>query len=462
MTFVPSGSSPLDIDSVRHRVTGRVIAPGDDDYDAARAVDAAGIDHRPAVIVRVAGTDDVREVLALARETGLELAVRAGGHSAAGHSTVEGGIVLDVRDLTSFQIDVADRSAWAGAGLTARAYTEAAVAHGLATGFGDTGSVGIAGITLGGGMGYLARKHGLTIDQLLAAEIVTADGVVHVVDEAHEPDLFWSVRGGAGNTGVVTKFRYRLHPVDALTGGMLLLPPRPEVLVRLLRLLDEAPDELSGIVNVMPCPPMPFVPPEHHGRLVAMVTLCFVGDPAAAGAAIAPIRALAAPIADLVRPISYPELFPPEPPGETPLAVAHVQFLAGFEEADAALVVERLEASDAPMRVVQLRVLGGAVAQVPPAATAYAHRDQRYVAAVVSLATGPDDLAARKTWVETLARDLRPTPGAYVNFLGDEGPGRVREAYPGATWDRLAAIKRRYDPDNLFRRVQNVPPAAAG
>lgn len=451
----------LDIDALRSRVTGRVLAPGDDGYDEARRVAQPGVDRQPAVIVRVAGPEDVAQVIALARVTGLELAVRAGGHSGAGHSAIEGGILLDVRDLDSLEIDVEGRTAWAGAGLTAGAYTQAVAAHGLATGFGDTASVGIAGITLGGGMGYLVRKHGLTIDQLLAAEVVTADGTVHLVDEASEPDLFWSIRGGAGNTGVVTRFRYRLHPVDQLTGGMLFLPARAEVLAGLVAELDRAPEELSAIINVMPCPPMPFVPPEHHGELVAMVMLCHVGDPETAAAAIAPIRALAEPVADLVRPIAYPELYPPEPPaaGEMPPTAVHVQFLEGFGEAEAAIAVDRLRASDAPMRVVQLRVLGGAAARVPADATAYAHRDQRLVAAIVSAATGPDDLAGRKAWVEALAASLRPAAGAYVNFLEDEGPERVRAAYPGATWDRLASIKGRYDPDNLFRHVHNVPPA---
>lgn len=451
--------APFNPDAVRRRVSGLVLAPGDDGYDQARAVAAGGVDRHPAVIVRVAGTDDVREVIALARETGLELTVRAGGHSGAAHSVIEGGIVLDVRDLTSLEIDADTRTAWAGAGLSARAYSEAAAAHGLATGFGDTGSVGIAGITLGGGVGYLSRKHGLTIDSVLGAEIVTADGQVRIVDDAHEPELFWGVRGGGGNLGVVTRFHFRLHPVDEVTGGMLLLPATAPVLAGALRVLDEAPEELSAIVNVMPCPPLPFVPEERHGTLVVMVMACFAGPAAEAEAALAPLRGLAAPIADMLRPIHYPELFPPDGEGPGPLAVARVLYLDRFDEAAAGLALERLEASDAPMRVVQLRALGGAIASVRSEATAYAHRDRRFMAAVAAFHS-PDDRAARLAWVESLVRDLGPAPGAYVNFLGEEGEARVREAYPGATWDRLAALKRQYDPGNLFRHVQNVPPAA--
>jgi FAD/FMN-containing dehydrogenase len=451
----------LDIAALRERVTGRVLAPGDDGYDEARVVALGGIDRRPAAIVRVAGTADVAAVIELARATGLELAVRAGGHSGAAHSVVDDGIVLDVRDLVSLEVDAEGRTAWAGAGLTAGAYTAAVAEHGLVTGFGDTGSVGIAGITLGGGIGYLVRKHGLTIDSLLGAELVTADGGVRVVDEAHEPDLFWAIRGGGGNLGVVTRLRYRLYPEARITGGMLLLPATPETVAGAMRLLDEAPEALSGIVNVMPCPPMPFVLPEHHGTIVIMALLCFAGPDDEASAALAPLRALATPVADLVRPMAYPELYPADSTDDHPLAVSRTLFLDAFDEDAARLALDRLAALDAPMRVVQLRALGGASARVAVGATAYAHRDRRFMANVAAFCDDEADMVEKLAWVEALARDLGPAPGAYVNFLADEGPARVRAAYPGATWDRLARIKRRYDPDNLFRHTQNVPPAGA-
>ena len=454
----------LDIDALRGRVRGRVLAPGDDGYDQARVVALGGIDRRPAVIVRVVDTADVREVIALARATGLELAVRAGGHSGAGHSVVDAGIVLDVRDLVALEIDAEERTAWAGAGLSAGAYTAAVAEHGLVTGFGDTGSVGIAGITLGGGVGYLVRKHGLTIDSLLGAELVTADGEVHLVDETHEPDLFWAVRGGGGNLGVVTRLRFRLYPEARVTGGMLLLPATPGTVAGAVRLLDEAPEALSGIVNVMPCPPMPFVAPEHHGTVVIMALLCFAGPDEEAAAVLAPFRGLATPVADLLRPMAYPDLYPPDRPNDSPSdhprAVSRTLFLDAFDEGAASLALDRLAALDAPLRVLQLRALGGASARVPVEATAYAHRDRRFMANVAAF-HGDADGAEKLAWVEALARDLGPAPGAYVNFLADEGPERVRAAYPGATWDRLAAIKRRYDPDNLFHHTQNVPPPVA-
>ena len=459
MAFSPTRPAPLDIDAVRGRFTGGVLGPGDDGYDTARVVLIGGVDSHPAAIVRVAGTTDVREGIALARETGHELAVRAGGHSGAAHSTVDGGIVLDVRDLTSLEIDVDTRTAWAGAGLTASAFTQAADAHDLAVGFGDTGSVGIAGITLGGGIGYLVRLHGLTIDSLLGAELVTADGAVHLVDEAHEPDLFWAIRGGGGNLGVVTRFHYRLHPVPEVTGGLFVLPATPQSVAGALRALDEAPEALSGILNVMPCPPLPFAPPEVHGTTVIFGMACFVGPAAEAQAAFAPLRAVAQPIADMIRPIRYPEMYPPEDPEYHPLAVSRTMFLDSFDQSLAAVALERIEAlTSTPVRVLQLRVLGGAAARVADDATAYAHRARRYLANVAAF-HGPDDLAEKTAWVEDLTRALDPVPGAYVNFVNDEGAERVHDAYPPATWARLAEIKRRYDPDNVFHRNQNVPPA---
>ena len=390
-------------------------------------------------------------------ETGLELAIRAGGHSGAAHSVVDDGIVLDLRDLTGLEIDVEGRTAWAGAGLTAGAYTDAVGEHGLATGFGDTGSVGIGGITLGGGVGYLARKHGLTIDNLLAAEVVTADGRVLLADADNHPDLFWAIRGGGGNFGVVTRFRYRLQPVDAIVGGMLILPATPEAIAGFVAASESAGEDLSAIINVMPCPPMPFVAAEHHGATVIFALMCFAGRPEDAEAAYAPFRALGTPLADLVRPMRYPELYPPDQGGYHPLAISRTLFLDTFGVEGARLAIERIAASDAPMRVVQLRVLGGAVARVPDDATAYAHRARRIMVNVASFYAGDDDREQRAAWVEALRADLHPVAGAYVNFLADEGEARVREAYPGATWDRLAGVKRRYDPENLFHLNQNVP-----
>jgi FAD/FMN-containing dehydrogenase len=420
-----------------------------------------GIDRRPAVIARPVDAADVARVIAFVRESGLPLAVRSGGHSVAGHCTTDGGIVLDLRDVRTLEVDTAGRTAWAGTGLTTGEYSKAVGAHGLATGFGDTGSVGLGGITLGGGVGFLTRKYGLTIDSVLAAEVVTAGGDCLHVDSAAHPELFWAIRGGGGNFGVVTRFQYRLHPVERVVGGMLLLPATADVIAKTIDAATAAPEELTVIANVMPAPPMPFVPEAQHGRLAVLVLLCYAGEEDAGVAAVAPFRALAQPIADMVRPMSYPEMFPPEDPSYRPTAVGRTMFLQTVDVGSAETMIDYLQRSDASVRVAQLRVLGGAMARVPSDATAYAHRSSKIMAHVAAFYDGPADKPVREAWVTKFAAALdQGDRGAYVNFLADEGEARVRAAYPGATWDRLAAIKKRYDPTNLFRLNQNVPPAA--
>jgi FAD/FMN-containing dehydrogenase len=442
-------------------IHGSVVWPGDPGYDQARTVMYGGFDQQPAVIVQAADEDDVARVIALARETGLPLAVRSGGHDVAGHSTTD-GIVLDLRRMNSLEIDADERTAWAGPGLTAVELNVATGAHGLAVGFGDAGSVGLGGITLGGGVGYLVRKHGLTIDSLLAAEIVTAGGHRLRADPESHPDLFWAIRGGGGNFGVATRFHFRLHEVPQVVGGMLILPATPEAITGFLAAAEAAPEELSAIANVMNCPPMPFVPEEVHGRLVNMAFMCFAGDATLGERALAPFRDLAPPIADLVKPMPYAEIYPPEDPDYHPLAVARTMFASDVSPDRAEAAVEALTASDASLRVVQLRVLGGAMARVPSDATAFAHRSSRIMINVASFYDGPQDRARRQEWVDDLAARLYDgDDGAYVNFLADEGQERVRAAYPGRTWERLASVKRRYDPENLFRLNQNIPPASA-
>ena len=457
-----TGSDPsaVSIPHLRSLFRGRVIGPDDDGYDEARTLVYGGFDQRPAFIVRVADATDVASVIGVARETGLELAIRGGGHSNAGHSSTEGGIVLDLRDLKALEIDAEARTAWAETGLTAGEYTAAAAAHGLATGFGDAGSVGIGGIALGGGVGFLTRKHGLTIDSLLEAEVVTASGEILRVDEENHPDLFWAIRGGGGNFGVATRFRFRLHEVGTIVGGMLFLPATAEIVARFIEEAESAPEELTTIANVMPAPPMPLVPEEAHGKMIIMAMLAYAGDIEAGERAVAPFRALATPYADMVRPMSYPEMFLPDDDSYHPTAVARTMFVDGVDLGVAETIMENLEASDAPVRVAQLRVLGGAMARVPADATAFAHRTSKIMANVAAFYDGPEDKIVREAWVDGFAEALRQgDDGMYVNFLGDEGEEAVRRAYPGSTWDRLAEIKARYDPTNLFRLNQNVPPA---
>jgi FAD/FMN-containing dehydrogenase len=439
---------------------GRVITPDDADYDKARAVFYGTVDRRPAAIVRVADADDVARVITYARESDLELAVRGGGHSPAGHGVTDGGVVIDLSDLGGLQIDIEGRTAWADGGVTAGQYTVAAGEHGLATGFGDTGSVGVGGITLGGGVGFLVRKHGLTIDSLLAAEVVTADGELVHTDAENHPDLFWAIRGGGGNFGVVTRLKFRLHEVGTVIGGMLILPATPDVIEGFVAESFAAPDELSAIGNVMKAPPMPFLPPEVHGRLVVMALMAYAGDTDEGAKVIDRFRALATPMADMIRPMPYPEIYPPEQEDYRPMAVARTMFANGVGPAKAETIVERIGVSTAMMAVTQLRVLGGAMASVPADATAFAHRHSRMMVNVAAMFERPEELAGHQAWVEGLAADMRDgDDGAYAGFLADEGAERVRAAYPGATWDRLAAIKATYDPDNVFRLNQNIPPA---
>jgi hypothetical protein len=463
------------IPSLRTEVDGRVIQPGDPEYDAARTIVMGGIDLHPAAIVQVASMDDVRRALALARETGAELAIRSGGHSGAGYGTTEGGVVIDLRNLDAIEVDPSTKTLWAEAGATASEVSKAAAEHGLAIGFGDTGSVGIGGITTGGGIGYLVRKHGLSIDNVLAADIVTADGELRRADADTNPDLFWAIRGGGGNFGVVTRFQYRLADLPNIYGGMLFLPVNAEIIDRFVKLADEAPDEMSTIANVMPCPPMPMVDEAWHGKLVIFGLMCWAGDAASGEEAFRPFRELSrlagldAPIADLVKPMTYPELFGPEPgEGEEsdyhPLAVSYNLLLDRFDRRVADVVMDRLEKLDAPMRVAQIRVMGGAMARVPWDATAFAHRRFKVLVNVAAFYEGEADRPAKQAWMEEFSQALRDASDAtskcaYVNFVNDEGPERIHDIYPDETLRRLAEIKRRYDPTNLFRRNQNVSPA---
>ena len=461
MTLSPSRN--ISIDRLRADIRGRVISPDDLDYDAARTIVSGEFDRHPAVIVRVADAGDVATVVSLARNSGVELAIRSGGHSGAGHGTTDGGIVIDLRDMKALEFDRDARTAWAETGLTAGEFTTAAAKHRLAVGFGDTGSVGLGGLTLGGGVGYLVRKHGLTIDSLLAADIVTADGEVLRVNAETNPDLFWAIRGGGGNFGVATRFQFRLQPLDGVVGGMLILPATADVVAGFIAAAEAAPEELSTIANVMNCPPMPFVPEEVHGQLVVFAIVVYAGDAEAGERAIAPFRALATPIADMVKPMPYPEIYPPEEGEYHPTAASKTMFVDRIDRDVAATIMEHLGASDASMRVAQLRVLGGAMARVPADATAFGHRASKIMVNVAAFYEGADDKPRREAWVDEFAAALRQGDnGAYVNFLVDEGEERIRAAYPGSTWDRLAEVKRRYDPTNLFRLNQNVPPAAEG
>jgi FAD/FMN-containing dehydrogenase len=291
---------------------------------------------------------------------------------------------------------------------------------------------------------------------------VTADGELLAVDEENHADLLWALRGGGGNFGVVTRLRLRLHEVDHVVGGMLILPATDDTIAGLVAATDEAPDELSLIANILEAPPLPFIPAEHHGKPIVLAPMVFAGDAEAGRRAIAPIRGLATPLADMVRPLRYPEMYDgPEPPSPA-FSTGKNMLIDGLPAGAADAILEHLETATAPMAAVQLRVLGGAMARVPAEATAFAHRGAKLLVNVAAMYGRAEERGEHEAWVATLADSLAggAATAAYVGFLGD-GADDLRRAYPPATLARLAEVKHRYDPDNLFRLNLNVPPAAA-
>ena len=452
----------MNVQQLSRRLKGRLIEPDDSDFDEARRVFVGGVDRKPACIARVADAADVARMIEFARESELALSVRSGGHSWSGACVNDGGIVIDLRDMRALTIDETGRTAWAETGLTAREYCAATHARGLTTGFGDTGSVGIGGLTLGGGVGYLSRKHGLTIDNLIAAEIVTANGKTLRADAETNPDLYWAIRGGGGNFGVATRFQFRLHEVGTVFGGVLILPATVDTIVSFVAAAQAAPDELSTIANVMPAPPMPFLPAEQVGKRVILAFMVYAGSPEAGERAVAPFRGLAEPVADMLHPMPYPEIYPPDDPDYHPIAASRTLFVDKFDRVVAETVLGHLAASDAKFQVTQIRVLGGAISRVAADATAYAHRARPIMANVAALFDSTEEAAANVAWAETFRQALQNgVPAAYVNFMTGDWPARANDAYPAPTWERLTAIKARYDPTNLFRLNANVPPAGS-
>lgn len=450
---------PRDFEALRGALRGRLVRPTDPTYEDDHLVWNAAAQGRPLAIVRAADTGDVATAVGFARRNALELAVRSGGHSLAGHGSGDDTLVIDTRDMRGLHIDLEGGLVWASAGLTAGEVTAALAEHGMAVPFGDTGTVGIAGLTLGGGIGWLARKYGLAIDSLLAAEIVTADGQVLTASATEHPDLFWALRGGGGNFGVVTRFSYRLSPVGEVLGGALFLPPTRDVLRSLVPLAMSAPEELTTIGFVMPIPPLPFVPEEHHGRRSLVLMFVYAGDPASGREAIAPFTAVAEPYAVAAMPMPYPGIYElTKEGGNRHPSTTRSLFLETMPDAVVDTLLSALErAPEGTM--VQLRVFGGAMGRVPVDDTAFAHRTAAVQITLINAFPIPELVEPATAWNRALFEALeRMSSGVYVNFLEDEGDERVRAAYPGSTYDRLSAVKRRYDPRNVFHRNQNVRP----
>jgi FAD/FMN-containing dehydrogenase len=444
------------------RFRGRVIPPGAPDYDRARRINNASVDRHPALVVRPTDADDVATVVKGAQERGLPLVVRAGGHSMGNHSTGDGAIVLDLSAMRDVQIDVKGRTAWADAGILAGEYTAATHALGFVTPFGDTGSVGVAGITLGGGVGWLVRKHGMTIDSLLAVEIVTADGRQRTASAVEEPDLFWAVRGAGANFGVVTRLQFRLHALESVLAGAIVYPATHDVLRGLVPALLAAPDELTAMPLIMLAPPDPANPDAHQGRLVVSVSVAWSGTPDAGERALAPLRALGSPISDTVAVKPYPDLFSPVDREREPTWAISSRglFADSLDDAMIDVIQRRLTEPGAPEALVQLRVLGGEMARVPADATAFGWRDQPLLLWLITPDHDIGRAADLEAWTAAFHAELAANGAAtYVNFMGDEGADAVRDAYPASSYARLRELKRRYDPDNVFRANHNIRPA---
>lgn len=437
----------------------QLLLPQDQNYDEVRQMFYGGIDKKPAAIIRVHDTEDIKKAILFATEQNVELAVRSGGHSVAGYSTTDGGIVVDLRDMKKISVDTKAKTAWAETGLTAKEVAEELDKHNFVLGFGDTGSVGIGGITLGGGVGFLVRKFGLAIDNVLAAEIVTATGEILEIDAEHHPDLFWAIRGGGGNFGIVARFKYRLHELGDCYGGMLMLPATTKVIAGCMDIAAKAPNELSMIINIMPAFPLPFIPKEHHGQMAVMALIVYAGDPKKGEEVIAPIKALATPFADMTKPMRYKDIFFPEDDSYHPTAVSKNLHLKTFSEDEAKTALEWLDKLDAPVRALQLRVLGGAMAEVDENETAYANRTQPIMANIAAFYETNIEKQQRQNWVNEFSQILNQgDDAAYVGFLGPEEQDRMLSAYPQATLNRLKQIKMKYDPDNFFKLNYNIQP----
>jgi FAD/FMN-containing dehydrogenase len=454
-------SADDELEVLRSRLAGRLIRAANTDFDAARKVVNISVDRRPLAIVQAANAPDVAETVRFARDRGLPLAVRSGGHSVARYSVVDDVIVVDLSGMKRVSVDPEARIARVQAGATSGDLAGPAHAHGLALSTGDTHSVGMGGLTTGGGIGFMVRKYGLAIDNLLAAQVVTAAGDIVTASASEHPDLFWAIRGGGGNFGIVTEFTYRLAPVGQILGGVLMLPASREVIRAYLDYTVTAPDELATIADLTHAPPAPFVPQERVGELVLSILVCWTGSVEDGERALAPLRALATPVADTVSPIPYPDIYRFTAHQAEPHGVS-IRSMFADTLSDAALdaALEAMKHASSPFSLVQFRGLGGALARVGKDATAFAHRDKRYLVAIIGLwLDAAEDAARHSAWTESLWQTIRPEgSGVYVNFLEEEGAKRVRDAYPPATFARLVEIKRQYDPLNMFRFNQNIPP----
>ena len=444
---------------------GRLVRPSDPDYDQARVVWNAAHDRRPALIIRCAGTADVMRAVEFARSEGLQLAVRSGAHSIAGFSTCDGGVVIDLSPMKGIRVDPIARRAVAQAGLTWAEFDHETQAFGLAVTGGLVSSTGIAGFTLGGGIGWLLREYGLTCDSLLSADVVTADGQLVTASEHEHPDLFWALRGGGGNFGVVTSMEFRLHPAGPLVfAGPVFYPGAAavEVLRGWRDLTATMPDQLTTVANILIAPPVPFLPEAVHGQLVVAILGLYAGSVEDGAKAAQPLRALGEPLADLMGPMPYTAMQSLLDPLWTAGAQNYFTgaLLGGLTDETIDTLLARHASGRAPVRELHLHHCGGAMARVPAAATAFAHRDAAYVLNIIARSPDREGFPEHAGWARATHHAMDPwtTGGAYVNFTSESGADKVQASYPPDTYARLVTVKDRYDPANLFQLNQNIRP----
>ena len=443
---------------------GELIQPGHPTYDEHRKVWNGSIDRSPAVIVRCASARDVVGAVGLARESGLQTAVRGGGHSFPGLSTCDDGIVIDLRGMKEIEVDPEARTARVEAGVLLGELDGATQEHGLAVPAGIVTHTGLAGLTLGGGIGWLQRKYGLTIDQLLSATMVTAGGDVVRASETENPDLFWGLRGGGGNFGVVTDFEFRLNPLGptVLAGPIFwLMEESPEVLRFYRDWIAEAPDELMTIVIHRKAPPVDFVPPELHGRLVVAVVCCWAGDLEEGEKVIRPLREFGSPVLDLCAPkpfVEHQAMFDPSFPHGRWYYMRSCD-VAELTDEVIDITVEHSMRIRSPLTSFPIWQLGGAIRQIDDDDTAFNGRAVGHTFNVTCSTENEEGFEQERAWAREFWSALEPFhTSVYVNFLMDEGQDRVRDAYGPEKYERLRALKRQYDPENLFRLNQNIPP----
>jgi FAD/FMN-containing dehydrogenase len=462
----PLGAAPSgDVAEQLGRVfRGQLIRPGDPGYEASRRIWNGSIDRRPGLIARCAGSTDVVSAVRAARSRGLLAAVRSGGHSFPGYSVCDGGMVIDLGLMKGINVDPESRTARVQSGVLLGELDRATQAFGMAVPSGIVTHTGVSGLTLGGGIGSLMRRYGLTIDQLLSVEVVTAEGEVVRANEAENPDLFWGVRGGGGNFGIVTEFEFRLNPVGpvVLAGPVLwAMEDSPKILRFYREWMAAAPDELTTIVVHRKAPPIPQLPAELHGKLIVIVACCYSGPVDDGESVVRALRSFGAPVVDLCGPKPFLEFQAMFDPSFLPGRWYHLRSCDIPELTDD--VVEILAAGarriHSPLSSFALFNLGGAIARVAQDDTAFSGRTAGYTVNINGCTETTSGFNQEQEWVRGLWAELEPYhTSVYVNFLMDEGKDRIRSAYGPGKYARLKALKRRYDPDNFFRLNQNIPP----